>query len=181
MQAVETKIWENRRFTLTTFSLQFPDVSRWVVYQIVTEDLNFKKLCSRWSAHSKTQRKEVCHLIRLFDSLRGRIVTGNMGIPYHPGIKAAVYGRATRIFSRHGQSQANAVKAQDYGNSFLGPAVFCWWTLCHKKQRSTQVPTPQLYGSSEEHCKTNGAACCQKVLCSSMVTQGLKLLERLGS
>ncbi|GFX66817.1 histone-lysine N-methyltransferase SETMAR [Trichonephila clavipes] len=29
------------------------------------------------------------------------------------------------------------------------------------------VPTAQLYGSSEEQCKTNGAACCQKVFCSS--------------
>ncbi|GFT37296.1 uncharacterized protein TNCV_1127221 [Trichonephila clavipes] len=28
MQAAETKIHENRRFTMTTFSLEFPDVSR---------------------------------------------------------------------------------------------------------------------------------------------------------
>ncbi|GFX30244.1 uncharacterized protein TNCV_1963511 [Trichonephila clavipes] len=48
MQAVETKIRENRRFTITILSLEFRDVSRSVVYKIVTEDLNFKKLCSRW-------------------------------------------------------------------------------------------------------------------------------------
>ncbi|GFU67124.1 uncharacterized protein TNCV_3675381 [Trichonephila clavipes] len=48
MQAVETKIPEKRRFTITTLSLEFPDDSRSVVYTIVTEDLNFKKLCSRW-------------------------------------------------------------------------------------------------------------------------------------
>ncbi|GFV41947.1 histone-lysine N-methyltransferase SETMAR, partial [Trichonephila clavipes] len=48
MQAVETKIRENRRFTITTILLEFPDVSRSVVYKIVIEDLNFKKLCSRW-------------------------------------------------------------------------------------------------------------------------------------
>ncbi|GFT10076.1 hypothetical protein TNCV_1115191 [Trichonephila clavipes] len=57
--------------------------------------------------------------------------------------------------------------------------VFCWWTSCHKEQGSTQVPTVQLYGSSEEHCKTNGASCCKKVFCSSAVMQGLTLLERL--
>ncbi|GFX75153.1 histone-lysine N-methyltransferase SETMAR [Trichonephila clavipes] len=48
MQAVETKIRENGRFTISTLSLEFPDVSRSVVQKIMTEDLNFKKLCSRW-------------------------------------------------------------------------------------------------------------------------------------
>ncbi|GFY06961.1 uncharacterized protein TNCV_4090631 [Trichonephila clavipes] len=48
MQAIETKNRENRRFTMTTLSLEFPEGSRLVVYKIVTEDLNFKKLCSRW-------------------------------------------------------------------------------------------------------------------------------------
>ncbi|GFX68651.1 uncharacterized protein TNCV_1800641 [Trichonephila clavipes] len=37
MQAVR----ENRRFTITILSLEFPYVSRSVVYKIVTEDLNF--------------------------------------------------------------------------------------------------------------------------------------------
>ncbi|GFY11039.1 hypothetical protein TNCV_4470261 [Trichonephila clavipes] len=45
-----------------------------------------------------------------------------MDIPYCPGIKATVYGMATHILSRHGQSQTKAVKAQDYGNSVLGSA-----------------------------------------------------------
>ncbi|GFS56227.1 hypothetical protein TNCV_2769091 [Trichonephila clavipes] len=30
-------------------------------------------------------------------------------------------------------------------------AVFCWWTLYYKEQRSTQVLTVQLYGSAEDH------------------------------
>ncbi|GFS71992.1 HTH_48 domain-containing protein [Trichonephila clavipes] len=74
MQAVETKIRNCRRFTITTLSLEFPDISWLVVYITVTEDLNFKKLCSRWGegTHSGTQREEVCHFIGLFDSLRGR-------------------------------------------------------------------------------------------------------------
>ncbi|GFT87438.1 uncharacterized protein TNCV_4532331 [Trichonephila clavipes] len=48
MQAVEAKIRENRRFTITTLSLEFPDVSRSVVYKIGILDLNFKKLFFRW-------------------------------------------------------------------------------------------------------------------------------------
>ncbi|GFT31998.1 uncharacterized protein TNCV_3468501 [Trichonephila clavipes] len=47
MQAVETKSRENRRFTITTLSLEFPQVYRSVVYKIVNEDLNFKILRSR--------------------------------------------------------------------------------------------------------------------------------------
>ncbi|GFT22088.1 hypothetical protein TNCV_3271431 [Trichonephila clavipes] len=46
-----------------------------------------------------------------------------MGIPYQPGIKATVDGMATYILSRQGQSQTNAIKAQDYANSVLGPAL----------------------------------------------------------
>ncbi|GFT08537.1 uncharacterized protein TNCV_5024361 [Trichonephila clavipes] len=48
MQTVETKIRENKIFMITTPSLEFPDISLSVVYNIVNEDLNFKKLCSRW-------------------------------------------------------------------------------------------------------------------------------------
>ncbi|GFT98409.1 uncharacterized protein TNCV_4625581 [Trichonephila clavipes] len=48
MQAVETKIRDNMRFTMTTLSLNFLDFYRSVVYKIVTEDLNFKKWCSRF-------------------------------------------------------------------------------------------------------------------------------------
>ncbi|GFW14260.1 HTH_48 domain-containing protein [Trichonephila clavipes] len=84
MQAVETKILENRRFPITTLSLEFLDVSWSVVYKIITEDLNFKKLCSRgYPEHSGTQGEEVCHsldfLIRYEegDDMLSRIVTGN--------------------------------------------------------------------------------------------------------
>ncbi|GFV38120.1 uncharacterized protein TNCV_709431 [Trichonephila clavipes] len=48
MQTVKTKIPDNRRFTITTLSLESPDVSRLVVCKIVTDSLNFKKLCSWW-------------------------------------------------------------------------------------------------------------------------------------
>ncbi|GBO06861.1 hypothetical protein AVEN_53045-1 [Araneus ventricosus] len=46
--SVEAKILENRRFTLSTLSDDFPEASRSVLYKIVSEKLNFKKLCSRW-------------------------------------------------------------------------------------------------------------------------------------
>ncbi|GFW83182.1 uncharacterized protein TNCV_3237291 [Trichonephila clavipes] len=46
--SVQTKIRDKWRFTITPLSLKFPNVPRSVVYKIVNEDLNFKKLCSRW-------------------------------------------------------------------------------------------------------------------------------------
>ncbi|GFW12635.1 histone-lysine N-methyltransferase SETMAR [Trichonephila clavipes] len=87
MQAVETKIRENMRFTVTTLSLEFPDVSRSVLYKIVTENLNFKKLCSRWvprllTAEHKEKRFAISldFLIRCEeegDDMLSRIVTGD--------------------------------------------------------------------------------------------------------
>ncbi|GFV45629.1 histone-lysine N-methyltransferase SETMAR [Trichonephila clavipes] len=86
-QVVETKIRENKRFTITTLSLKFPDVSRSVVYKIVTEDLNFKKLCSRWvlrllTAEHKEKRFDIS--LDLFisyeeegDDMLSRIVIGD--------------------------------------------------------------------------------------------------------
>ncbi|GBN67147.1 hypothetical protein AVEN_136865-1 [Araneus ventricosus] len=43
--SLEAKILENRRFTISTLSDDFPEVSRSVLYKIISEKLNFKKLC----------------------------------------------------------------------------------------------------------------------------------------
>ncbi|GFY30222.1 histone-lysine N-methyltransferase SETMAR [Trichonephila clavipes] len=87
IQAVETKIRENRRFTIATLSLEFPEVSRSVVYEIVTKDLNFKKLCYRWVARILTAEHEEKRfaisldvLIRYeeeWDDMLSRNITGN--------------------------------------------------------------------------------------------------------
>jgi len=38
----------NRRFTISELSLDFPQVSRSVIYDILSEKLGYKKLCARW-------------------------------------------------------------------------------------------------------------------------------------
>lgn len=48
VQKVDEKVRENRRFTISSLSEEFPQVSISVVYEIVTERLNYRKLCSRW-------------------------------------------------------------------------------------------------------------------------------------
>ncbi|GFV43664.1 histone-lysine N-methyltransferase SETMAR [Trichonephila clavipes] len=87
MQADETKIRENRRFTLTTHSLEAPGLSWSVMYKIVAEDLNFKKSCSRWvprllTAEHKEKRFAISldfliHYEEEGNDMLSRIVTGD--------------------------------------------------------------------------------------------------------
>ena len=45
---INIKIHENRRFTITEFSLEFPRISRSLLHEIVTEKLGYHKFCARW-------------------------------------------------------------------------------------------------------------------------------------
>ncbi|GBM16379.1 hypothetical protein AVEN_129704-1 [Araneus ventricosus] len=85
--SVEVKILENRRFTISTLSNDFPEVSRSVLYKIASEKLNFKKLCSRWVPKLLTEdhrnKRFECSLNFLTryneegDVMVSRIVTGD--------------------------------------------------------------------------------------------------------
>jgi nitrogenase subunit NifH len=46
--AVEEKIQENRRFTISSLSLHFPQISRSFLHEILSDKLRFRKLCSLW-------------------------------------------------------------------------------------------------------------------------------------
>jgi len=48
VQQIEVKIRENRDFTITDLAEFFPNVSRKTVHRIVTENLHFRKLYTRW-------------------------------------------------------------------------------------------------------------------------------------
>ncbi|GFT49575.1 HTH_48 domain-containing protein [Trichonephila clavipes] len=48
IQKVDCKVKEKRRFTSSSLAEKFPVVSRSVLYEIVSERLNYRKLCSRW-------------------------------------------------------------------------------------------------------------------------------------
>ncbi|GBM53376.1 hypothetical protein AVEN_81927-1 [Araneus ventricosus] len=45
---VNEKIRENRRFTIRMLCDEFPQISKTVLHEIVTNRLNYRKLCSRW-------------------------------------------------------------------------------------------------------------------------------------
>jgi len=47
-QKVNPIIRENRYFTISEVYEQCPEVSRTAVYEIVTEHLQYRKICARW-------------------------------------------------------------------------------------------------------------------------------------
>jgi hypothetical protein len=48
VRAVDSKVHEDRRFTISSLSLHFPQISRAIPYEIVSDRLNYRKLCSCW-------------------------------------------------------------------------------------------------------------------------------------
>jgi len=58
-QKVNRIIRENRHFTISEVYEKCPEVSRTIVYEIVTEHLQYRKICARWVARrpSGTRRE----------------------------------------------------------------------------------------------------------------------------
>ena len=61
-QKVNRIIRENRRFAISEVYEQYPEVSRTIVYEIVTEHLQYRNICARWllrmrRRHSGTRRE----------------------------------------------------------------------------------------------------------------------------
>jgi hypothetical protein len=48
VRAVDEKIQENRRFTISLLSLHFPQIPWSLLHEIVSDKLRFRKLCSCW-------------------------------------------------------------------------------------------------------------------------------------
>ena len=59
VRAFEEKIRENRRFTITLLSLHFPQISRSLLHEIVSDELGFWKLCARWVPKMLTEEHKL--------------------------------------------------------------------------------------------------------------------------
>lgn len=87
VQTVDAKVRENRRFTMAELSTDFPQISKTLLYEIVTARLGYRKFCARWvpkilTDHHKSQRmaSALDFLSRYEDEgepLLNRIVTGD--------------------------------------------------------------------------------------------------------
>ncbi|GFW61800.1 histone-lysine N-methyltransferase SETMAR [Trichonephila clavipes] len=48
VRAIDEKIKENRTFTISALAMEFPQISRSLMHEIVTDKLKFHNLCARW-------------------------------------------------------------------------------------------------------------------------------------
>ncbi|GFW79557.1 histone-lysine N-methyltransferase SETMAR [Trichonephila clavipes] len=48
VHAIDEKIKEDRKFTISALAMEFPQISRSLMLEIVTDKLKFHKLCARW-------------------------------------------------------------------------------------------------------------------------------------
>jgi len=57
VRAVEGKIMEKRRLTITSFSMHFPQISQSLLHRIVSDKLMFWKLCALWVPKMLTEKQ----------------------------------------------------------------------------------------------------------------------------
>jgi len=57
-QKVNRIIRDNRHFTISEVYEQYPEVSCTVVYEIVTEHLQYRKICACWARRPSGTRRE---------------------------------------------------------------------------------------------------------------------------
>jgi hypothetical protein len=87
VHTVEAEVREDRRFTISSLSVHFQQISRNVFHEIVTNRLDFRKLCSRWvpkmlsDEHRKKRAASSLTFLMLYseqgDGLLSQIVTGD--------------------------------------------------------------------------------------------------------
>jgi [histone H3]-lysine36 N-dimethyltransferase SETMAR len=87
VENVNAKVRENRRFTITELSLCFPQISRTLLYEIVTDKPGYHKFCARWvpklltDQHKNQRMAASLALLDAYDkdgdSFLDRIVTGD--------------------------------------------------------------------------------------------------------
>ncbi|XP_005095863.1 uncharacterized protein LOC101861574 [Aplysia californica] len=58
MNKVDIKVKEDERFTLSWLSSNFPEISRSLLLEIVTDHLGYRKVCSRWVPKQLTQAQQ---------------------------------------------------------------------------------------------------------------------------
>ena len=69
VRAVEEKVRENRRFTITSLFLHFPQIAQSVLHKIVSDKLKFWKLCARWVPKVLTEEHKLKHQASTLDLL----------------------------------------------------------------------------------------------------------------
>ncbi|GFW65985.1 histone-lysine N-methyltransferase SETMAR [Trichonephila clavipes] len=69
VNAVDEKIREDRRFTISTLALEFPNVGRTTLHKVVSEKLKFRKLCAHWVPRLLTEEHKLKRMTCALDFL----------------------------------------------------------------------------------------------------------------
>ncbi|XP_018564185.1 histone-lysine N-methyltransferase SETMAR-like [Anoplophora glabripennis] len=69
VHAIDDKIRENRRFTISALAMEFPQISRSLIHEIVTEKLKFRQLCRRWVPKILTEQHKTKRMGSALQSL----------------------------------------------------------------------------------------------------------------
>ena len=87
IRLVDERVRADRRFTISQICESFPQISRTLLYKVITEDLGYRKFCARWvpkllSEEQKAQRMGAAlsfleRYQREGDAFLDRIVTGD--------------------------------------------------------------------------------------------------------
>ncbi|CAL1268640.1 unnamed protein product [Larinioides sclopetarius] len=87
VHAIEEKVKQNCKFTISALAMEFPQISRSPIHEIVTEKLKFRNFCSRWvpkiltEQHKKQRMGSALQFLTRYnedgDDFLSRIVTGD--------------------------------------------------------------------------------------------------------
>ncbi|GFU48381.1 HTH_48 domain-containing protein [Trichonephila clavipes] len=69
VNAVDEKIREDRRFTISPLALEFPNVGRITLHKVVSEKLKFRKLCAHWVPRLLTEEYKLKRMTCALDFL----------------------------------------------------------------------------------------------------------------
>ncbi|GFX70267.1 histone-lysine N-methyltransferase SETMAR [Trichonephila clavipes] len=69
INALDENIREDRRFTISTLALEFPNVGRTTLHKVVSKKLKFRKLCARWVPRLLTEEHKLKRMACALDFL----------------------------------------------------------------------------------------------------------------
>ena len=131
VRKVNERVRDDRRFTISDLSLHFPQISRTLLYDIVSSHLGYRKVCAWWVPKMLTEehkkQRVACALTFLMcyhnegDSMLSHIDRRwDMGFPYHTWIKTAVPALEAYWLSEKEKVQADDFNKEDHVHRILG-------------------------------------------------------------
>ncbi|GFT76564.1 HTH_48 domain-containing protein [Trichonephila clavipes] len=127
VNTVDEKIREDRRFTISTSALEFPNVGRTTLHKVVSEKLKFRKLCAHWVPRLLTEehklKKMACALDFLDryhkegDQFLERIVTGDETWVSHitQSLNVSQWHGVTQIHQSESRPSGQSQHARSFG------------------------------------------------------------------